>query len=208
MKLKNVILIFLLSFVFSTCSYDVYNPDVCFQQNVLPIFVSKCSMKGCHNSTDKRARLDLSNYEGIMKGVRANHPLLSNVYTSVNGINPSMPVNGKLSAKEVTYIKLWIRMGAKNTSNCVSCDTSTYTYTTIIKPIMTNWCVGCHSPTSAGGGFDLSNYSGVVALVANNKLIGSIKQLSGYSAMPQGSKLSDCDVKLVENWINAGYPNN
>jgi len=211
MKFKNLIIIFCVSITLSTCKYDVYNPDVCFQENVLPIFVSKCAMTDCHSSnanSGEEHRLDLSNYEGIMKGVRANHPLLSDVYTSINGRNPSMPVGGKLTAKEVTYIKLWIKMGAHNTSNCSSCDTTIYTYNAVIKPIMTDWCVGCHSSTNAGGGFDLSTYSGVTASVANNKLMGSIQQLSGHSPMPQGSKLSDCDIKLIGKWVSAGYPNN
>jgi len=208
MKFKYPILIFCISIALPTCKYDVYNPDICFQENVLPIFVSKCSMKGCHNSVDKEAEYDFSNYEGIMKGVKANHPLLSDVYTNINGGNPSMPVGGKLTAKEVSYIKLWIKMGAHNTSNCSNCDTTNFTYTAVIKPIMTNWCVGCHSSTDANGGFNLSNYSGVAASVANNKLMGSIQQLSGYSPMPQGSKLSDCDIKLIGKWVSAGYPNN
>jgi len=208
MKTKISTIILFIAFTFTTCKYDVYNPDICFQQNVLPIFVSKCSMSGCHNSVDKAEGYDLSNYEGIMKGVKANHPLLSDIYRVIKGANPSMPLNGKLSEKEVTYIKLWIKMGAKNTTNCSACDTTNYTYTAVVKPIMTNWCVGCHSSTNAGGGFDLSTYSGVTASVANNKLMGSIRQLAGHSPMPQGNKLSDCDIKLIGKWVSAGYPNN
>jgi hypothetical protein len=208
MNFIRLILVFFLFISLSGCQYSEYNPDVCFQENVLPIFVSKCSMTGCHNSVDKKARYDLSNYDGIMKGVSANHPLFSSVYTSVAGINPSMPRGGTLSEKEKSYIKIWIRMGAKNTSNCSSCDTSTFTYNAVIKPIITDWCLGCHSPSNAGGGFDYSTYSGVVASVANNKLMGSIEQLSGHSPMPQGTKLSDCDIKLIGKWVSAGYPNN
>jgi hypothetical protein len=207
MKVK--ILVVFMYVTLSTCTYNVYNPDICFQQNVLPIFVSKCSMNGCHNAGGgKRAKYDLSNYEGIMKGVTPNHPFRSSVYTSVAGINPSMPRGGKLSEEEKSYIKLWIRMGAKNTSNCSSCDTTNYTYTAVIKPIITNWCVGCHSAANAGGGFDYSTYSGLVTSIANNKLMGSIEQLSGLSPMPQGTKLSDCDIKLIGKWVRAGYPNN
>lgn len=58
----------------STCTYDIYNPDICFQENILPIFVSNCAMTGCHNSIDKAEEYDFSNYEGIMKGVEPKHP--------------------------------------------------------------------------------------------------------------------------------------
>jgi len=195
----------------STCTYNEYNPDVCFQQNVLPIFVSKCGMSECHDgSTNKRPKLNLLNYEGIMAGVTPNHPDFSSVYTSVAGINPSMPPKSspQLTNEEKSYIKIWIRMGAKNTSNCSSCDTSGFSYSAVIKAIITNWCVGCHSATNAGGGYDLSTYSGVSAAIVKNRFMGTIQQLSGYSPMPQGGKLSDCDIKLIVKWFNSGYPNN
>ena len=68
----------------SDCASDVYNPDVCFQENVLPIFVSNCAMSGCHNSIDKAEEYDLTSYEGIMKGVVANHPSRSEVYKVIS----------------------------------------------------------------------------------------------------------------------------
>ena len=120
-----------------------------------------------------------------------------------------MPVGGKLSGKEVSYIKIWIKMGAKNTTNCSGCDTSVFSYSGIIQPLMNTWCVGCHSSSNAGGGYDLSNYSGVKISIHNGRLLGTLKHASGFSAMPKGTyKLSDCDISKVEKWINSGYPNN
>lgn len=205
----SFIIIFCASF-FSTCTSDVYNPDICFQQNVLPIFVFKCSTTGCHNATDNAAGYDLSNYEGIMKGVTEKHPLQSKVYTVINGNNPSMPVGGKLSRKEVSYIKLWIKMGAQNTVNYfTTCDTSVVTYSGVIAPFITDWCVGCHNPGNMGGGYDLSNYTGVKNSITSGRLLGTLKHSAGFSPMPQGTaKLSDCDIAKVEKWINGGYPNN
>jgi len=63
----------------SSCTYDVATPNVCFQQDVLPIFVSKCANAGCHNPIDFKEKLDFTNYEGIMKEVDHLHlktPLL------------------------------------------------------------------------------------------------------------------------------------
>jgi cytochrome c553 len=208
-KIISIVSISILILFFNTCASDVYNPDVCFQQNVLPIFVSKCSMNGCHNSKDKEAEYDFSTYEGIMKGVKAKHPLQSEVYNVIKGNNPSMPIDGKLTAKEISYIKIWIKMGAKNTSNCSSCDTTNVTYSGRISPLLNVWCVGCHNSNNAGGGFDLSTYAGVVNSITQSRLLGSIKHASGFSAMPQNTnKLSDCDISAVEKWVNNGYPNN
>jgi hypothetical protein len=100
-------------------------------------------------------------------------------------------------------------MGAKNTSNCRGCDTINYTYSARVKPLIQTWCTGCHNSYNPGGGFDLSDYNGVVSSIANNKLLGSLKHLSGFSAMPKNaSQLSLCDITAIEKWITAGYLNN
>ncbi|CAN5382198.1 hypothetical protein BH10BAC1_BH10BAC1_02770 [soil metagenome] len=210
---KRVFYFLMISIIFmlSTCKYDAYNPDVCFQEDVLPIFVSNCAVSGCHNSTDHEAGYDFSNYDGIMKGVVANHPQRSEVYTVISGANPSMPPGGanKLSKKELNYIKIWIKMGAKNSSNCSNCDTTSFTFNGRIQPLINSWCTGCHSGASAGGGYDLTTYTGVAAIAASGQLLGSVQHLAGYSAMPKGtSKLSDCDVKAIEKWVAAGYLEN
>jgi len=203
----------ILMMLFTTCAKDVYNPDVCFNKNVLPVFVSNCTTSRCHNSTDHKAGYDLSNYDGIMKGVKAKHPLFSQVFNSIKGNNPSMPPRSypKLSTKDVTYIKIWIEMGANNTTNCGGgvCDTTNFSYSNRINPIMQSWCVGCHNPGNAGGGINLSDYAGASGTTSINRMIGSLKHLSGYSAMPKGgNQLSDCDINAIQKWINNGYPNN
>lgn len=209
MKIKILILVSFTAFLFSTCARDAYNPDICFQENILPVFVSKCSMSGCHNSQDHAEGYDFSNYEGIMKGVTPGHPFQSEVYKVIRGNNPSMPLGQKLDQKDISYIKIWIKMGAGNTSNCSGCDTSQYTYSGRIKEIMTTWCVGCHSSANASGGYDLSDYAGVSAAVSAGRLEGSVNHSSGYVAMPQNSgKLNDCDINAISKWIGAGYPNN
>lgn len=209
MKFKIICLLAFVAIFFPTCTSDVYNPDICFQENILPIFVSKCSMNGCHNSSDHEGGFDLTTYEGIMEGIKPNHPLQSEIYNEIKGNNPSMPVGQKLDPIDVTYIKIWIKIGAKNTSNCSSCDTSNYSYSGRVKPLMTNWCIGCHNNSNAGGGVNLSSYNGVSASIAGNKLIGSLDHLGGFSAMPKNTnKLSDCDINAVKKWVNGGFPNN
>jgi mono/diheme cytochrome c family protein len=195
----------------STCTFNTYDPDVCFQTNVLPIFVSNCATTGCHNASDHRHGFDLTNYEGIMKGITPYHPLRSEIYNAVRGNNPSMPPanSHQLSSKEVSYIKSWISAGAQNSANCISCDTTNYTYSSKIKPLMDSWCLGCHSGGSAGGGYDFSSYSGVAKAITDKKLVGSVEQLSGFIAMPQNAgKLTDCNIKAIEKWVAAGYPEN
>lgn len=100
-------------------------------------------------------------------------------------------------------------MGAPNSSNCSACDTTNVGYAGRVQPLMQTWCVGCHNASNSGGGYDLSDYAGVSNAVAGNKLLGSIKHLQGYSAMPQsGGQLSACDISAIEKWVNGGFPNN
>lgn len=195
----------------TTCTKDIVGPGGCFQEDVLPIFISNCSMSGCHNSKEKRGGYDLTNYEGIMKGVKPKHPLQSEIYRTIKGNNPSMPQSPypKLSAKDLSTIKLWINKGASNTFNCKSCNTINDTYSTKIRPLIDVWCVGCHHSGNKGGGIDLSNYNGMVSSIANHKLLGSLNHLAGFSPMPQNAApLQKCDIDAIEKWINHGYPNN
>jgi hypothetical protein len=211
MKKIPATIILILVILMTTCTKDVYNPDVCFNENVLPIFISNCTFSGCHNAKDNAGGYDLTNYDGIKQGIVAKHPFSSEIFSAIRGNNPSMPPRSysKLSKKDVSYIKIWIEMGAKNSSNCSECDTTKYTFSNRVNPLMQSWCVGCHNPSNSGGGINLSDYSGVSNAVAGNKFLGSIKHLQGYSPMPQnGGQLSACDINAIEKWINNGYPDN
>jgi hypothetical protein len=208
MKIKLTCIIILTSILLSTCTKDVYNPDVCFQENVLPIFVSNCTSGGCHVSGGGAAGYDLSNYDGIMKGIKPKHPLRSEIYKVISGKNATMPVGYRLNRKEIAYIEMWIKMGSPNSANCQNCDTSNFSYSNRVKPLIDKWCVSCHSVGNPGGGYDLSSYSGLVVSVTNNRLLGSLKYSPGFSPMPPNSGLSSCDINAIEKWVNAGYPNN
>jgi hypothetical protein len=207
--MKKIISLVALSVCLGTCTYDVYNPDICFQEKILPIFVTKCGMTDCHSAADHRGGYNLTNYDGIMRGIKPGHPYQSEIYNQIRGNNPSMPPDQPLSKQEVTYIKIWIKMGAKNSSGCSGCDTSAYTYSGRIRPLFDTWCTGCHNASSAGGGYDFSGYSGIVVAITNGHLLGSIKHSPGFIPMPQGGpQLNDCDISAVEKWINSGYPQN
>lgn len=209
--MRTIIYCSILLIVFSTCSKKLGNKDISFNSQILPIFVTNCSVEGCHNSKTKHIEYDLSNYNGIMQGVVPKYPLLSPVYTSIKGNNPSMPQSpySKLTSKEVELIKLWINMGATNTDIVLPCDTSSATFSKTVQPIFTSWCIGCHKPSNLGAGIDLTTYAGIVASQNNNSLLGSIEHMSGFSQMPKNTnKLSDCDIAIIKKWLREGAINN
>lgn len=114
-----------------------------------------------------------------------------------------------LTIAQKDSIAKWINEGAKNTIKCdCNCDSTQFTYAIAIAPLMSNYCVGCHSLTSLGGNIDLSTYNGVKSAVTNNRLEGSIRHSPGFSAMPKGGKLSECQITQVSKWIAAGAQNN
>lgn len=185
---------------------------VCFESSVLPIFISSCAKSGCHDAATQ-TDYNLSTYDNIVRrGIVPGNAGSSKIYRVLSLTGSDLmppPPNSPLTKAQKDSIAKWINQGAKNTTKCnCSCDTTQFTYAQVIAPLMTNYCVGCHSSASAGGNINLTTYAGVKATVTSNRLIGSITQITGYSPMPKGSKLSDCQIKQISKWAKAGAPNN
>jgi cytochrome c5 len=104
-------------------------------------------------------------------------------------------------------------------STAIVCNNSGLTLATTrfsveIKAIFDNTgCLGCHSASSYkanGGGINLDDHTAVKTLVNNKSLLGSIAQLKGWKAMPQGglAKMKNDDICKVKFWADNGAPNN
>lgn len=97
-------------------------------------------------------------------------------------------------------------------SSATSCDTAgTMTYATNVTPILKTYCGtqnSCHSSSNTSG-INLSAYNGVRTVALDGRLLNSIKWTGSAEHMPQnGPKLSDCNIKKIEKWVNAGALNN
>jgi uncharacterized membrane protein len=192
----------------SNCSPDT----VYFVNEIMPVISSNCTMSGCHDNITHADGVNLTTYNNIMRYVRSGNASNSELYKVIIKTNddrmppPPMPA---LTTEQKTKIQKWINQGAKN-NNCIgSCDTAQFTYSGAIKVIMSNKCVGCHNPSSLGGNIDLSTQNGVKAVALNGRLYGSVAHQPGFSPMPKNSsKLSDCEIRQIQKWINAGSLNN
>jgi hypothetical protein len=95
-------------------------------------------------------------------------------------------------------------------NNCV--DTTIFTYSGGVQPILSKYCYTCHSNSAAasmGGNVKLQDYADVKAKAAAGNLYGSIAHTGSYSQMPKGSaQLADCYLTVVKKWIAAGMNNN
>src|SRR5436190_24140932 len=85
----------------------------------------------------------------------------------------------------------------------MTCDTTNVTYSGTVKPMIEQHCLSCHSGAQPSGGIDLATYATVKVQADNGRLYGAIAQLSGFQPMPQGGKLSSCDISKVKIWVDA-----
>jgi hypothetical protein len=189
------------------------SPDsVYFVNQVMPLISSNCTTSGCHDNISQADGVNLTTYAKIMQyvvtGNAANSKLYKVIIKTGSDRMPPTPMPAFTTAQK-TIIQKWINQGAKNNNCIANCDTSVFTYSGAIKPMMDNKCVGCHNPASLGGGIDVSTYAAVRVIALNGKLYGSVAHASGYSAMPKNAaKLSVCEIRQVEKWITAGSLNN
>jgi len=94
----------------------------------------------------------------------------------------------------------------------VPCDTSNVRYSVQVTSILSNNCYSCHATAVAnasGGGNALDTYNKLKPYAQSGLLINVIKHTPGYDAMPKsGGKLSDCNINMIQKWLNDGMPNN
>ncbi|MFM9946295.1 MAG: c-type cytochrome domain-containing protein [Bacteroidia bacterium] len=191
------------------------NPDtVYYIRDIQPIFTMYCAGSGCHSGSRPEKDIDLTTYTKALGSgkIKPYNSAGSKVYQSIIDPDPGdrMPASAALSADKIALIKKWIDQGAKDLiCDDISkpCDTTNVTYSKTIVPILTANCTGCHG---LSGGVTLTSYSGVKNVVNNGKLWNAINHLAGPTkAMPNSTtKLSNCNLRQIKIWIEAGAPQN
>lgn len=208
----------------SRCTYEQITPTdtggsvtsgICFETDILPIFQSNCTQSGCHNSKDRRDGYDLTNYNGIMKGIVPGNYRKSEIYESLvetgDDRMPQFPYE-PLRQADIALIAEWIQEGAKNTVNCgntaATCDLAAVTYSATVAPLMAKYCNGCHSGTTPQGNIRTANYNALKTLSNKPAFMGSMRHTSGYSPMPKNAaKLSTCQLDQIQKWLDLGAKN-
>ncbi len=188
------------------------NPRACFQRDILPVLQSSCAISGCHDATTHEGGYNYTSYSNTMNSVSSGNPADSKLYEviTIGEAEDRMPPNpyAPLSAEVIDSIYKWISYGALNEYCGEACDTvSAITFSGIIWPIVEQNCRGCHSGTSPSGGVSLTNYSQVAAQASNGKLTGTLRD-GTYVLMPPAGALSECRIRQMEIWVQAGFQNN
>jgi hypothetical protein len=195
-------------------NYQVRRVQVRMLCEILPIFQSYCAKSGCHDAATAADNYVLDTYSNIIaRGVRSGNASDSKLYEVLiesGGDRMPQSPNDPLSATQINIIAKWINEGALNTTGCAPvCDSTSFTYSGNVKPILQTHCLGCHSGAAIAGGFiPLDTYVGVKDMVNGNSLLPSIEQTGSFPMPKNGAKISDCKITIIRKWIEAGALDN
>jgi mono/diheme cytochrome c family protein len=169
-------------------------------------------MSGCHDSQTAEDGVVLTDYLSIMNSDiiergKPNKSELVDVLTESGGDQMPPSPYSALSPDMIAKIENWISQGAIN-NQCMECDSTLYSFSLGVWPIVRDNCQGCHSSSTSQNGYHVfNNYQNIVD--DSSAFWNSILETNGYSLMPQNtSGLDDCKIKVIRNWFEAGAPNN
>jgi uncharacterized membrane protein len=200
----------------------ISNPDtICFTQHVLPVLQSSCATTGCHDAASHKEGYNFTSYETLMQKSESIIPFdpgESKVYKVIteNESDDRMPPppSTPLSTDQIEVIREWILQGAVN-SDCpnLDCDTLTaISYSSQVWPVIQTNCTGCHNSVTPSGGIKLTNYTDVASITnminGTPLIVGNIRRISGFKAMPPSNSLDKCTIRTIELWIEQGAANN
>jgi hypothetical protein len=193
--------------IVSTCSPDT----VYFSNDVLPLVVSSCATTGCHDKDSHKDGVILTDYTSIIRTgeIKPGDPDDSELFETLTDDGDDLmppPPYDPLNSDQIQMIRQWIAQGAQNNACSDGCDTSNVTFSGQIWPMMESYCTGCHSAGAASGGIVIASYEDMVSLAGNGSLMGSIRYEPGYAKMPTNQQLSECNISLLQKWIDDGFP--
>jgi hypothetical protein len=83
-----------------------------YSKAVAPLLKDACA--NCHSGVKRKAGLDVTSYDSLMKFVKAGDPAASKLHKSVTGKGAKpMPPKNPLADDQVQLIRDWIAAGAK-----------------------------------------------------------------------------------------------
>lgn len=191
---------------------------VYFSKDILPLFISTCAKSGCHDAATHSEGIRMDNFQNVMgshivKAYDVNKSKLIEVIKTNDSEDRMPPAPAqRFTGDQILLISKWILQGAKDLTcdeNAGQCVTTNVSYSGFVAPLLSTYCVGCHSGGAPSGGISLSTYANVKTMATSGRLYGSIAWSTGFKTMPQGStKLSQCNIDKIKGWIDEGANNN
>lgn len=193
---------------------------ICFDREILPIFVSNCAMSGCHDPATREEGYDFTKASGVRRGVVPGDSHESEIFEKITENDPDKldermppPPRSPLTPSQIDLIRRWIEAGA-DTTTCPpetgGCDTTNVTWTSTVRPIIETNCLGCHNGgTDFNRNVDLATHAGAQRVALSGQLYGALSHAPGFAPMPQGTApLDSCTIEKIKAWITAGAPAN
>ncbi len=197
-----------------------------FETEVLPILKSTCIQ--CHGAAVKLKELDLSSYEGVMKGSEGGPVIVpgkaeeSRLYKMVSeGIMPAGG-KGRLSEPQLATIRSWIEAGAPAVSSAAAATPAAGKWTDQdIVPILLLRCTVCHGIRRQEGDLDLHTLAGILkggktgpVLIPGKPDESLIVKKIRSGEMPPKKRMLEVGVKPITTaeterlaqWIAQGAP--
>jgi hypothetical protein len=89
------------------------------------------------------------------------------------------------------------------------CDTTNITWNSKVSEILLKNCVSCHGSDISYNGVRHDSYASELIVVNDGRLRGVINHFDGFSKMPKDrGKLPECDLKILNIWLDNGAPEN
>jgi len=89
--------------------------EICFTEQVLPIFQNSCGTSGCHDQNSAKNGYVFTDYASIMKSITPGNADKSKAYEAITSTLEIMPPDNPLPQDKRTLIRIWIEQGAKET---------------------------------------------------------------------------------------------
>jgi len=116
--------IFAISLAFNLSGNEKISEEVCFERDILPIFLENCALSGCHNSESRKHGFVFDSYDNIISSNRGRNIIpfnlkKSKIYKKITEDTQEdrmpPPPNPALTSSEISLIGRWINEGALNT---------------------------------------------------------------------------------------------
>ena len=187
--------------------------------DALKVLKSKCG--NCHSADNRKAELDLSSVEAILKGGESGAIVAKNYEESLlwemvsNEIMPPEE-EPQLTAEERDLLKRWLKQSKFSPTPHKAISQWE------VLPVLQLRCVICHGKTVAEAGLDLRSHASMLkggksgpAIVAGRPGESLLLQRIHAGEMPPKRRIveasikviTETEVQLLEQWIAAGAPN-
>jgi len=179
--------------------------NVTYANSVVPIMQTYCN--GCHSATSYASaggNYRIANYSDFSNYAKSG--LFMNSLRNISVPN-GMPKGGiMLSACNLSKIGMVIQK-IVDSLNTTTCDTTNVTFPLTVLPIMTTYCLSCHSTANAaslGAGYKLETLTDFTAVAKTGLVMNSIKNIGVPNLMPKGgSMLSACNIGKIGKLVRS-----